>query len=129
MDFRQYRTTNLPFNNRIIVPKPLERDKETPIQNLRMKLNQCTEEYIEETRRRNKKINLTTEQKEGLISLKRKTKNKEIVIFETDKSKRFSCDTMENYKKLGETHTQNDEVVTMVEKDRFEKEINAHSLN
>ena len=44
-------------------------------------------------------------------SLMRKKKEKEIIICETDKSKRFSCDTSENYKLLGETHTQGDEEI------------------
>ena len=129
MDFRKYRSTNLPFNSRIIVPKPLEGEKETQIQTLKERLNQCTKEYIKEsTKNDNKtKMNLTTVQKQGLESLKKKTKNREIVIFETDKSKRFSCDTTENYKKLGETHITNDEVVTSTEQERFEKEINAHA--
>ena len=71
--------------------------------------------------------NLTEEQQKGLRSLLEKKGNKEVVIFETDKSKRFACDTLENYKQLGEQHTRNDEIVTMEDVRTYEKEINGHS--
>ena len=72
-------------------------------------------------------LNLTNEQKEGLRSLKDKKEENEIVIFETDKSKRFSCDSIDNYKRLGETHVMQDEIVTEETKSGFETEINAHA--
>ena len=50
-----------------------------------------------------------------------------MVIFETDKSKRFSCDSIENYKSLGQSHVANDDVVTTDTVIQFEKEINAHT--
>ena len=97
------------------------------MQNLKLKLNQCTQRYIEKERGKEHQSNLTPAQKGGIASLKRKMKNEEIVIFETDKSKRFSCDTMDNYKVLGEVHTAHDEIVTPDIKKGFEKEINAHT--
>ena len=56
-----------------------------------------------------------------------KKEKKEIVVFKTDKSKRFACDTLENYQRLGEAHISNDEVVTTADVKQFEKEINAHT--
>ena len=49
------------------------------------------------------------------------------MITETDKSKRFACDSMDNYRTLGETHVVGDEVVNEETKARIEKEINAHA--
>ena len=49
------------------------------------------------------------------------------MITETDKSKRFACDSMGNYRTLGETHVVGDEVIDGETKVRFEKEINAHA--
>ena len=126
MDLREFRSTDLPFNNRICVPKPLDNETETCVQNLKMNLNNCTERYIE-GQHRAKETNLTNEQKQGLQSLKEKKRDNTIVIFETDKSKRFACDSMENYKTLGETHVMEDEIVTEATKATFEKEINAHA--
>ena len=82
------------------------------MQNLKMKLKQCTQQYVEKERGREHKSNLTPEQKRGLASLIEKRKEKEIVIFETDKSKRFSCDTMDNYQLLGTSHTAHDEIIS-----------------
>ena len=127
IDMREFRSTDLPFNSRIYAPKPLDNETETCLQNLKMELNQCTEKYINEAQRRKKEINLTTEQKQGLRSLKDKKDDNEIVITETDKSKRFACDTIENYKRLGETHVVGDEVVNMETKNRYDKEIDAHA--
>ena len=127
IDMRELRATELPFNNRIYAPKPLDNETEICIQNMKGKLNNCTERYIEETQRKKKETNLTQEQKQGLRSLKERKEEKEIVIFETDKSKRFSCDTMDNYETLGGTHVLGDEIVSDETKERFEKEINAHA--
>ena len=96
------------------------------MQNLKIKLNQCTLRYIEKERGKEEGSNLTAEQRSGLASLKKKKKNGEIVIFETDKSKRFSCDTRENYQTSGATHTMHDEIITAEDKKNFEKEVNAH---
>ena len=126
IDFRKFRSTDLPFNSRIIVPPPLDNETEIALQNLKRNLNQCTERYVKSAGN-HATTNLTPEQQKGLESLVEKKKKKEIVIFETDKSKRFACDTTDNYKLLGETHVSNDEVVTIAETKRFEKEINAHT--
>ena len=77
------------------MPKSLDDDTEIAMQNLKQKLNQCTKRYIEENQNAETN-NLTKEQSDGLKSLKRKRKDGEVVIYETDKSKRFSCDTQEN---------------------------------
>ena len=89
-----------------------------------MKLKECTEKYVKGNV---KPSNLTEEQQQGLSSLKRKKKDHDIVIFETDKSKRFACDSIENYTRLGATHIANDEVVEEETRKQFEKEVNAHT--
>ena len=104
----------------------MDNETEVCIQTLKTKPNACTASYIE--KQGNSKIkNLTHQQHKGLKSLKEKKKEKEIIIFEIDKSKRFSCDTPDNYKLLGQTHTQNDDEINMETKDSYEKLHNAHS--
>ena len=124
IDFREYRSTDLPFNKRIYPPQPLDNETEACLQNLKMKLNKCTEKYVKENAM---SVNLTEEQRQGLSSLREKKKDHTIVIFETDKSKRFACDTIENYTRLGATHIANDEVVEEETVKQFEKEVNAHA--
>ena len=80
----------------------MDNGTEVCMQNLKCKLNACTASYIAECGQ-NKTTNLTRNEQEGLTSLMRKKKAGEMVIFETDKSKRFSCDTPDNYKQLGQT--------------------------
>ena len=125
MDFRLLRSTDLPFNSRVIVPQPMDDETEVAMQNMKRKLNTCVSTYIEASSRSNT-TNLSKEQRKGLASLIRRKKDKEIIIFETDKSKRFSCDTPENYKLLGETHTQNDEEIDTATKNMYEKLLNAN---
>ena len=51
-------------------------------------------------------------EKEGLKSLKEKLQPKEVVIFQTDKSGRFSVDIADNYKAACETYTTGDVEIT-----------------
>ena len=93
---------------------------------MKLKLNACTQQYTS-TQRRIQESNMTEEQREGLTSLTNKWKNNEIVIFETDKSKRFACDSPESYKLLGQTHIENDENTDTETIKTKAKLINAHS--
>ena len=111
------------------------------MQNLKNKLGICTQKYIENannitrnpdprrgraTQTRNKR-NLTEQEEAALANLRKKTESLEMVILETDKTKRFSCDSSNNYKLLGEEHVANDRTIDQKTKDEYEKLINAHS--
>ena len=128
MNFQHLRSTHLPFNRRIVAPGPLDDQTEICLQSLKMKLNACTERYLKQQKTQKKASNMTKEEYMGLKSIKQKSKNNEILIFETDKSKRFSCDTAENYQTLGQTHTMNDEEVNRDTVELFEKNITAHAV-
>ena len=125
MDFRYFRSTNLDFNEHITIPKPLDNETEVAMQHLKQNLERVTKEYIKDTKQ--EQVNLITEQKEGLKTLKQKQKDGNIIISETDKTKLFSCDTPDNYKLLATAHTQNDDIITSETKQTFEKQINAHT--
>ena len=125
-DFRGARSTELPFNSRTHIPGAIQRDEETRLQNLRIDLTRIVEEFAE-----TKEValtNLTDEQKKGLAELKKRGKNDEIVVFQTDKSGKLAVDTPENYKETATPHIEGDEVVTEEEYDATEKLINAHSV-
>ena len=55
--------------------------------------------------------NLTPGEKRGLTKLRKRVKDGEIVIYESDKSGKLCCATPEVYKKQGDQHTVNDTVV------------------
>ena len=60
-------------------------------------------------------------------SLLKRSKESDIVIFQTDKSGRFSVDTPDNYKLASIPHTEGDEGISKKEYVDLEKIINAHS--
>ena len=59
--------------------------------------------------------------------MKERVKRKEVVVYQTDKSGRFSIDTLENYKESGTPHIREDPVITMKEHRDMECTINAHA--
>ena len=105
LDLRNLRPTYLPFNKRVFLSGPLKDNEEIEIQNLKRKLIETTNQYIHNTTHVE---NLTQNEKEGLKSLK---KREYLVIFQTDKSGRFSVDSKENYEKACETHIKNDSTI------------------
>ena len=58
--------------------------------------------------------------------MKEKVKNKEIVVFTTDKSGRFAVDTPENYEEAVISHTRNDEQIEIERVKQIETRINQH---
>ena len=90
-DFRNMRASDLPFNKRVHLPEPHDEESEIAIQNLKVKLNQITAEYVD-GERLGKWSNLEEEEKSGLMSLKRKVQVRQNVVFRTDKSGRFSAE-------------------------------------
>ena len=68
--------------------------------------------------------NVTKQEKEGI---KRLQKRDDIVIFQTDKSSRFSVDSKDNYTTACTKHTRDDTVIEEKEYDRIITEVNAHA--
>ena len=65
--------------------------------------------------------NLTSVQQRGVKSLIRRVKEKEIVVFQTDKSGRFSVDTPENYRESVRPHVGVDAEVDLSKHKEVEK--------
>ena len=70
------KATDLPFNKRVHLPEPLEEKSDIAIQNLKVKLNQITAEYVE-GERLDKWSNLRKGEREGLVSLKKKVQTQD----------------------------------------------------
>ena len=58
----------------------------------------------------------------------KRVKEKEIVVFQTDKSGRFSVDTPENYRELVRPHVGVDAEVDLSKHKEVEKVLNAHGI-
>ena len=124
LDLRKMRATDLPFCSNVILPKPVQFEEEVKLQNLKHELNSVVQSY--KTNNKDGK-NISEEQHLGLKSLIERRNNKEIVIFQTDKSGTMSVDSVDNYIKEVGHHMENDEVIDEVEFGRIERKINAHS--
>ena len=123
-DFRQMRGTHQRFNKRIKLPSPVDEETEINMHSLKTRLRRVTSEYIQ-TCPSDK--TLTDEEKRGLRSLKERVKRNEVVVYQTDKSGRFSIDSPENYKESGTPHIREDPVITMKEHRDMEHTVNAHA--
>ena len=82
-----------------------------------------TKEVIENSS--NKGQNLDKDLRDGIKSLKKRSKDGEIVIAETDKSGKFCVFSMEEYIKAGEVHTKNDKKIDEKELKEIQKTLNA----
>ena len=77
------RATDLPFNQRITLPKSVNESIELEMQNLKGDLKKITKEVKSEVA---SDSNLRSEQQRGVKSLFQRVKEEEIVMFKTDKS-------------------------------------------
>ena len=59
--------------------------------------------------------NITKSQQIGLKSLRKRVKDKSLIIMRTDKSNKFAVTTLENYLKMGEKHISTDREISLNE--------------
>ena len=125
-DFRHMRATELPFNTRITLPKSAEEGIEIKMQELKRELKKVTTDIksgvIGDS-------NMTLEQRQGVKSLVSRVKDKEIVVFQTDKSGRFSVDSPDNYRDSILPHIGMDPEVDETEMHEIENVLNAHGIS
>ena len=124
LDMGHLRPTDLPFNKRVFLPQPLDKEEETKLQKCKIELISAAQNYIESKKRNTTTTNLTMAEINGLKEIKRR---EECVISVTDKSGRFTVDSVNNYEKTGETHCNRDENISTEDHLKAQKEMNAHS--
>ena len=120
------RAPDLPFNQKITLPKSVNENTELKMQNLKGDLKKITKEVKSEVA---SDSNLTSEQQRGVKSLIRRVKEKEIAVFQTDKPGRFSIDTPENYRESVRPHVGVDVEVDRCKHKEIEKVLNAHGIS
>ena len=125
-NFKEARSTDLPFNTDTFMPKALETDDEVKFHCLKNELIKIANEYADNNK--SALSNLNKEQKAGLRSLKKRQTNKEIVVFQTDKSGKMIVDSHENYIEGAKPHVQKDDVITSNEYNTIEERMNAHTI-
>ena len=73
-----------------------------------------------------KKRNISRSEADGLKEIKEKVKNKEMVVFSTDKSSKLTADTVSNYNKALEKHVENDIKIDQKKVRKIENDMNNH---
>ena len=127
VDMRNLRATDFPFNKHVILPSALSEEKEVGLQHLKNNMMKSVNNYVQNDKNKQWQ-NLTENEKNGLRSLRKRSKDNSVVIYQTDKSGRFSIDTAENYLLACEPHVKGDETITQQDYERLESEMNAHSV-
>ena len=120
-DFRKLRPTDLPYNKRVYLPENTG-EEEIQITYLSHELEQITKSFEKVHKC---EVNLSKEERLGLKSLKER---EDIVVFQTDKSSKFSVDTKTNYIESCEQHTSKDETISEEKYETMIKELNSHSV-
>ena len=119
------RGTDLRFNKRIKLPAAIKEEHEVKMQMLKNNLKAATKLYADKAAL-TKFNNLTEAEQDGLSSLKSRVKEKDAIIYQTDKSGKFSIDSPENYSKACLEHVKDDNNATQTDHNEVEKLLNAH---
>ena len=122
-DLRKQRVTDMEDNARVNLPKPLVPAEEATIEIRRNAYRKLEEDY----KNGKQPSNLTKSQENGLKSLRKRIKDKSIIVMSTDKSKKLAVTSLEDYLKLGKIHTDKDREIAHREIAEREKILNAHS--
>ena len=65
---------------------------------------------------------------QGIKSIRKRVKNNEIFITNSDKTSKMVANTKDNYIHRMEAHVENDRIITWEEKESIEKTLNGHSI-
>ena len=129
VDINCLRLSTLPYNNKARMAPPMKQEEEVKVQYFKNEVIKVAEEF--EKKKDLQMSNLDTNMRDGLKSLKERVREGEVVCYVTDKSGRWSCDTLENYrngcKKLVEDATKTP-LISMDEHEKAEREMNCHAL-
>ena len=128
-DGRKCRVTDLRECSRVFLPRPLDPQEESRLEARKQAQTEIYEKYRREFTNKNNKqeSNLTRIEQEGLKILEKRTRNNEIIVMKTDKSGRFVVTNEQEYKKMGQEHTEKDLEITMREVHEMEKACNDHT--
>ncbi|MCP3849452.1 MAG: hypothetical protein GY694_04320, partial [Gammaproteobacteria bacterium] len=128
--YNNLRATDFPTVTRLMEPEVASIGKEVIMEDTKEKLMECVRKYRHEHCSKKGEIkmdNLSTDERQGLKEAQKEIKSKNIVVFTTDKSGKFSVDTPENYRMAMEQHTQKDTEVTESDKEKkVENTMNHH---
>ena len=110
INFKNIRATELNSNKRVNIVNNGDLQFETKSENLKMEIMKTVRKYINENENV-KYSNLPVDEREGLEECETFVNEGKAVIFETDKSKKFSINTQDNYVIDMKPYVENDKIV------------------
>ena len=148
-DYSRKRTTDLPENGQVYLPKAVNAKVESEMSIIRNIILEEFEKYKEEIDKQNENIekkkekderkkrfeskinqewkNLTNREKKGLRKLRKRIQKDEIVILKSDKSGRLIAMRKEEYLRMGLRQNGQDKKLTRKEILKIEESINDHT--
>ena len=129
LKYSNLRATELPMVPRLMEPKHGTIEQERIIEDTKVKLLQTVREYRQAQCNKKGEVkmsNISRDEKQSLKDVKKGIKEKNIVVFTTDKSGRFSVDTPENYEKAIRKHTEKDQEIKEERVKQIESKVNQH---
>ena len=129
LKYAAMRATEIPTCARLCPPRPSTMKKEKVLETVKSKLLETVSEYKMKHCDREGKIknqNLNRSEEKAMKEIKEKVKMKEIVVFTTDKSGRFTVDTPQNYEEAVAEHTRADAEVGKEKVRQVETRMNQH---
>ena len=128
-DYANIRATDIPTVQRLFPPKPASMRREIVMQNMKDKMLMEVKRYKEKNCNSKgwiKEKNLSKQEEMGLLEVTEKIRNKEMVVFTSDKTGVFTADTVQNYGRALEEHTSGDTVISNKRVKDIEKKMNFH---
>ena len=129
LNYANLRATDIPTVSRLHPPRPATIKKEKIIDNIKEKLLETVSEYKKkhcDGKGRIREQNITRDEMVAIKEMKKEVKEKEVVIFTTDKSGRFSVDTPSNYEEAIMSHTTKDLEIEGSKVRQIENRMNQH---
>ena len=121
----------MPTNRFIIIPDPVAQGIETVLDHVSHRVIGVANEYIKNKCDNHGNIqesNLTPEQQQGLKSLVKKVKDKEIIVQQTDKGGDLALYNLETYLAAMVTHTNPDPEISWDDHSKLESSLNASTI-
>ena len=129
LNYAGLRATDIPTVARLCPPRPSSLKKEKVLDSVKNKLLETVSDYQRQHCDNKGKINnqnISKSEEKAIKDMKERIRNKEIVVFTTDKSGRFAVDTPKNYEEAVMNHTSNDEEIEVQRVKHIENRMNQH---
>ena len=127
VDLGSRRATDMKHNTRLHMPQPRPPGEEAVLGARQEIWMRATTDFMKDNcmpggvQREN---NLSTEERVGLASLKRRVKSGELTILPSDKGNKFTVSSIESYERQGDIHTTNDRLISEMELDQIQARMN-----